>query len=172
MKIGLFRHGWWRPACEALSHEVVELPIAGLPSGNPYEADLSARVANGASMNAILADADVDVLLDNGGTGLGFSGQPDGADLKLAHEVAGKPLLSHFVDPLVTAFQGLGWAPIWQSLRSRGWVKAVWDRAQVIELQRFGVPNVIHLPMAAPNQPYNVRPIDPSTSPARSSRIA
>ncbi len=162
VKIGVFNHGWWKGACEALGHGVTVLPVAGHPSGNAYAADLGGRIANGEGVARILAQTAVDVLLDNGGTGLGFV-RKDSADddLQLAHEVAGKPLCSHFVDPLATALQGLNWHTVWQSLQSRTWVKAVWDRAHAAELARFGVPNVMHLPMAAPDRPYDTRPLDP-----------
>ncbi len=165
MRIGVFRHGWWKGACEGLRHDVVDLPVAMHPSGNAYEADIDARITNGTTSTAILADQDVDLLVDNGGTGLGFVRGAAGADdLKLAHEVAAKSLLSHLIDPLVTALQGLPWPVIWQCLQSRSWTKAVWDRAQVVELQRFGVPSVIHLPMAAQDRAYDTRPLDPSKS--------
>jgi len=108
-----------------------------------------------------LSKGGIGFLLDNGGTGLGFVCDPSRENnLQLAHEVAGCPLYSHFIDPLSTAFQGLAWPVLWQSLQSRNWIKAVWDRAQAAELQRFGIPNVIHLPMAAPDRVYDTRPLD------------
>ncbi len=163
MRIGVFSHGWWKKACEILSHDVIDLPVAEHPSGNAYAADLNARIANGAKTAVALADRDIDLLLDNGGTGLGFVRAEEGTDnLKLAHEEAGRPLLSHFIDPLVTALQSLPWPAVWQCLQSQSWVKAIWDRAQVVELQRFGVPEVIHLPMAAQDRSYDTRPLDPS----------
>lgn len=163
MRIGVFECGWWKAACEALGHETVSLPQPEHPSGNLHAADLPGRIAAGTSVVSILADKNVDFLLDNGAAGLGFvHGTGGGDDLALAHEVIGKPLVSHFIDPIVTVFQGLGWPTTWQCLQRRTWGKAVWDKAQAIELQQFGVPNVVHLPMAAPNRPYNVDPLDPA----------
>ena len=161
MRIGLFSHGWWRSACETLGHEIVDLPAARHSSGNAYSADVSGRTASGTNAADILAARPVDLLLDNGGTGLGFvRGVPSGTRLKPAHEAVATILCSHFVDPMVTAFQGFGWPEAWQCLLSRSWVKAIWDRAQALELARFGVPNVIHLPMAAPNRAYDVDPLN------------
>ncbi|UCC29669.1 MAG: FkbM family methyltransferase [Phycisphaerales bacterium] len=163
MRIGAFRHGWWKRACETLSLDVTDLPVAEHPSGNAYAADLNARIANGSKTAAVLADLDVDLLLDNGGTGLGFLRVAEGADnLKLVHEEAGRPLLSHFIDPLATALQGLPWPAVWQCLQSQSWGKAIWDRAQAVELQRLGVPGVTHLPMAAQDRSYDTRPLHPS----------
>lgn len=163
MRLGLFNNGWWGPACEALKRDGVMLPIAQHESGNAYAADLPSRLANGMVVADILRRDAVDALIDNSGTGLGFVAGSGGlADLKLLHEIADKPLVSHFIDPMVTAFQGLPWDVAWRCLQSRNWIKAVWDRAQVSELRRFGVGNVLHLPMAAPNRPYDTRPLDSS----------
>jgi FkbM family methyltransferase len=80
----------------------------------------------------------------------------------LTHEACGAVLCSHLIDPLSTSFQGLDWRVLWQSLQSAAWVKLVWDRAQAMELQRWGVPSVMHLPMAAANRPYDTRPLQAS----------
>lgn len=163
LKIGVFQHGWWEGACRALTHDVVLLPVALPPGGNAYAADLAARVQNGTVVASTLRDQPVDLLLDNGATGLGFvRGSAGGDDLQIAHETSGVVLCSHFIDPLTTVFQGLDWRIAWQCLQSQSWVKAVWDRAQVAELTRFGAPNVMHLPMAAPDRIYDTRPLDPS----------
>ncbi len=162
--IGVFEHGWWPGACAALQQEFIPLPIATPAGGNAYEADLAARIANGGRVASLLTDRSTAFLLDNGGTGLGFVRGSGSAptEVKLAHEVTGQGLVSHFIDPMTTSFQGLDWHTVWQCLRSGMWVKAVWDRAQAAELRRFGVPGVLHLPMAAPNRDYEVRPLDPT----------
>ena len=164
MRVGVFEHGWWRDACVALGHEPVPLSIATHESGNAYAAGIAARTENGERVASTLSDRPPDVLLDTGGTGLGFVRNPAAAatDVKLAHETAGRVLVSHFIDPLTTSFQGLDWHTVWQCLRSGAWVKAVWDRAQAAELQRFGIPNVMHLPMGAPNRVYDTQPLDVS----------
>lgn len=163
MKIGLYKHGWWKAACEAASHEVVELPVAQPDAGNTYAADVPARSASGVQAHRILTQQHVDLMLDNSGTGLGFvrdQAKPNRA--RPVHETVGAVWCSHFIDPLVTAFQGIGWSEVWQCLKSRTWIKAMWDRAGAVELRRFGVPSVIHLPVAAPNRRYVVEPLDTS----------
>ena len=163
MKLGVFNHGWWKDACEVNAHEAALLPIAQYPSGNAYAADLGARITNGQRVAQILPEADAELLVDAGGTGLNFVvGSSGDQDLKLLHEVTGKLLCSHFIDPLTTSFQGLNWDVVWQCLKSRHWIKAFWDRAAMVELHRFGVPNVIHLPMAAPDRRYDTDPVDQS----------
>ena len=163
MGIGVFQHGWWNGACAAAGSEHVELPIAGHPSGNAYCADLAGRLENGERVVASGVTRGGDLWIDNGGTGLGFVRDEAAATgLRLAHEAAGATLCSHLIDPLSTSFQGVDWRVLWQSLRSRSWVKAVWDKAHAIELARFGVPNVLHLPMAAPDRAYDAGVVDPA----------
>jgi FkbM family methyltransferase len=165
MRIGVFSNGWWDGACRRSGHEPISLPVANHPSGNAYAADLPGRIGNGKRTTELLAQQTVDLLIDNGGTGLGFVPGGQGvANLGLAHELAGKPLVSHFIDPLVTSFQGSDWTAVWQSLQSQSWVKAVWDRGQVTELRRFGIPGVVHLPMAAPDREYDTSPLNTSLS--------
>ena len=162
MRIGLFDHGWWEGACRARNLETIRLPVGTHASGNVHQANLAARIESATEAQAVLDGKPIDLLLDNGGTGLGFVSNPDREnDLLLFHETVERRLVSHFIDPLVTALQGLAWPAIWQCLQSPHWIKAVWDRAQVDELKRFGVPHVIHLPMAAPCRPYCVEPLDP-----------
>lgn len=164
MRIGIFNDGWWRAACGALGHEVVDLALPTSPDGGAYRADLAGRIRGGTAIATATASRPADLLLDNGGDGLGFViGPGAGEDLRLAHEAAGRVLVSHLIDPLSTTFQGLDWRVLWQCLLSDTWVKAVWDRAQVNELRRFGVRNVIHLPMAAMNRRYDVTPVDLKT---------
>ncbi len=163
MRIGVFSHGWWQAACEALGHTCLELPVATGDDGNPHSADLGKRLDNARAAAEVFAQSPPELLLDNGGTGLmlvpGSAGSE--SDLRLLHEQLQRPLLSHFIDPFVVAFQGLDWSVVWQSLQSPSWVKMIWDKAQVNELRSFGVQNVIHLPMAAPNREYDTSPVDP-----------
>lgn len=159
--LGVFQHGWWKSACDAAGLGALELPVATHASGNAYAADLASRLANGNAVEKMVEHHSQDAWLDNGGTGLAFLSDPRGGDrLDLLHERLQTPLISHFIDPLVTAFQGLDWGVVWQCLHSLHWIKAVWDRAQVRELQSWGVPHVFHLPMAAPDRPYDTTPLD------------
>ncbi len=163
MRFGVFNHGWWKAACEAAGHDVSTLPVAQHPSGNAYSADLASRIANGGAIAGFTSAHETDLWLDHGGTGLAFA--PDSgaaAALRPLHEVTGVPLCSHLIDPLSTSLQGLDWRILWQSLQSPSWIKAVWDRAHAAELARFGLPNVLHLPMAAPDRIYDTTPLDPS----------
>jgi len=160
MRIGVFRNGWWKAACDAVGMETLLLPIAEAASGNPHDADLASRQKIGPDVLGSSREQPVDLLLDNGAAGVSFVPAEAGA-LRLTHEAAGVPLCSHFVDPVPTVFAGLGLNVAWPCLRSSTWIKAVWDRTLARELSSLGVPAVMHLPMAAPNRPYCLEPLDP-----------
>lgn len=161
MSIGLIGEGWWKSACQAAGESFMILPPAGKTTGNPYTADVAARSEVGLRWLDLLEGNDVDLLLDNGGTGLAYLPDPgNSGSMKLLHEAGGVPLASHLIDPVVTAFQGLPWPALWQSLTSESWFKFIWDKPQTEELIRFGVPNVHHVPMAAPDREYDTRPLD------------
>ncbi len=161
-RIGIPGNGWWAASCRTAGIEVAELPVPRGPDGNPHAADIEARLISGAESARMERTAPTDFWLDNGATGLGFVASPDDADeIQLVHEAAGRLLVSHLIDPMVVCLQGLSGLATWQCLQSRTWIKAVWDRAQALELERFGVPNVIHLRMAAVDREYDTRPLDP-----------
>ena len=172
MDIAVVGRGWWHKACVAAGHEPLELPSPAPPEANPYSADLPARLEAGRKWQSLLQDRRPEVILDNGGTGLAFVEGPGGTqDLKLFHEKIGAVLVSHFVDPLVTVCQGMPFGAVWQCLRTPTWIKCVWDHAQAIELEQMGVPNVVHLPMAALDQPYCTEPLGEPTVPGAASFV-
>lgn len=159
---GLFDCSWWRQAARALGVAPPLAPAASTQPGQPYLADVRSRLIHGEGLREYFAsEAAPAWWLDNGGTGLAFaSGDRGPADLRLLHEEGGRPLVSHFIDPIPTVFQALPWELVWPVLQSRTWIKLVWDRAHAAELRRFGVPKVWHLPMAAPDREYPTEPLD------------
>ncbi len=151
MKLGVVSNASWLSACEATGVEFVPLPSPVMPRGNLYAADLGSRVAAGKRVYEMLRRESVDALLDIGGWGLTFVEGAGGlSDLKLTHEAVGVPLVSFFVDPIRTSFQGLPWEITWKILASPTWTKVVWDAGLAKELTAFGVGNVRHLAPAAP----------------------
>ncbi|MFQ5461582.1 MAG: FkbM family methyltransferase [Phycisphaerae bacterium] len=165
MRFGVFGGGWWEDACRSFGYQAVALPRPRTSSGNSHAADLASRVAAGSDARSILTAPEtgfVDLLLDNGGAGLTMLPPTPAGHTELLHEHVTRPLISHFIDPMVTVFQGLDWGIVWASLQSPTWGKGVWDRAQVHELQQFGVPNVFGLRMAAPVRAYDTQPLNPA----------
>ncbi len=160
MSVSIVGSGWWEHACNArgAEYELLDPPVQ--PPGNPYSAGPSERVAAGARWGETLKSSPPAAILDNGGTGLAFVPDPDNENsVALMHESIGVPLLSHFIDPIVTAFQTMPWPAAWQCLHSDTWHKFVWDKPQTEELRAFGIPNVHHLPMAAADRDYDTAPL-------------
>ncbi|MEK6675405.1 MAG: FkbM family methyltransferase [Planctomycetota bacterium] len=160
MRIGLTNYGWWKEACQEEGHETISLPAAVGVDGNAHGATLASRTAMAAEWSSMLSDQPVENLLDHGGTGLSFLPSQQNDSVDLFHERMGLPLVSQFVDPVTTSFQGLDWPVVWQCFQSNSWIKAIWDRAHANELQQFGVPGVVHVPMAAPVRTYDTNPLD------------
>ncbi len=155
MSVAIIGDGWWRSACEAAGEDHFILPPAVQPPANPYSADARARMAAAAGWREQFEQNRPECIVDNGAMGLAFAvDSQDAGSAKLFHEVMETPLLSQWIDPLVTVFQGLPWNAAWPSLYSDTWHKFVWDKPQADELASFGVPSVHHLPMAAMDRDY------------------
>jgi hypothetical protein len=65
MRIGVFGQQWWTPACAALGHEAVPLPMPLEPPADKHHADAAARLAAGERSVERLRDQRVDFLLDD-----------------------------------------------------------------------------------------------------------
>ena len=163
MTFGVFEGSWWEGACRAFDYTATRLPIARGSDGNPHSADVDNRAVAAADAKRVIDESSrvPDLLLDNGGAGLLFEANQDRTQVRPLHEALNRPLISHFIDPIVTVFQGFNWGGVWQCLQSVSWGKGVWDFAQARELQMFGVPNVFHLKMGAPVRRYDTSPVDP-----------
>ncbi|UCE58755.1 MAG: glycosyltransferase family 1 protein [Phycisphaerales bacterium] len=154
MRIGLIAGTLWEAACRSCGIDPIELE-SPFTTQTPYDADLAARVETGRRILEAIKPDPPDVLLDNGAAGLTFIEGPGGmSDLKLTHEYAGVPLVSHFTDPVTVVLRRLNWSIALQVLQSKRWTKAIIDPDHAEELRRFGIPNVIHLPAGAPEFDY------------------
>lgn len=161
MALALVGDGWWRTACQAANEEFVILPPPVEPPANPYSADVRARMAIVARWRDALDAHSPELILDNGGAGLAIVHDADDPTARLFHESIDVPLVSHWIDPLVTVFQSMPWPTVWQCMHSDNWFKCMWDRPQTDELSRFGIPRAHRIPMAAPDRDYDTRPLRP-----------
>jgi len=160
-RIAIIPAPWWERACNAQGVEHVALPLPGNPSLGLYSADLKARARAGQLASQILERDSVELILDSGGAGITFVEGPGGfAELKLTHEQAGVPLVSHLTDPILALHQALPWDVVWQCLGSKRWLKAVADCVHADELRRFGIENVVYMPVAAVEHEYDSAPVD------------
>ena len=161
MKIGVVSSKWWAGACGTCGIEGVELPPPGSPPAGPRSADLNARLAVGRRALDALGGESIGLILDHDATGLTFVEGPGGlSELKLTHEMAGVPLVSHCSRPVATLLHGLPWPVAWQTLQSKTWIKALTDPVHVEELRSFGIGNVVYLPPGALEFDYDTRPLD------------
>jgi hypothetical protein len=162
-RIGIVPAPWWEPACKDNGVEPVALPIPGSAGRGLYAADVRSRAQAGELALQILHRDPVELIVDSGATGLTFVEGPGGfSELKLTHERAGVPLISHLTDPIHALTEGLPWDVIWNCLGSRRWLKAVADAHHANEMRQFGIENVVHMPAAALEYEYDITPIDPA----------
>lgn len=164
MRVGVFGRSTWHNVCTASGLDMLPLERAVELPANPFDANLQARLDRGREMHARLTESPVDLLIDDDGAGLQFTVDSNAggrATLALLHEEVKTPLVSHFRDPIGSALRGVPLPMMFQALASGLWIKLVWDRPHALELQRFGVPNVVHAPMGAPHHDYDTSPLKP-----------
>lgn len=129
---------------------------------NAQAESVAARLRDGTRHLPVLGHSAPEFILDINAGGLQFVGEPGpGQALPgTLHDRLGVPLVSQFVDPLVTCMRGIPATQYVPLLRSPSWIKLAFDRAMAREFERFGFPNVGYLPMAARDRDYDTRPLD------------
>ena len=157
MLIGLINNDGLEAACRKLGYETIKLPVPDRQQGRDA---LGQRVEYGQLISAQVRLTRPDILIDRNGVGLCFcTADPTCSQLQLAHESLGTLLCSVFEQPVNEALRGLPWNVVWQCLLSTRWIKLINDRAHALELIRFGVPNVLHLPLSAPSTERDTSPL-------------
>jgi len=159
--VGVFAPAPWEAACAVVGRPTIPFAAVKRPESGVKVAD---RLALGRETFAA-ADGDPPLaLLDSSAGGLQFIEGPGGlTDLRLVHETLGVPLISQFTRSVAATFDALAWPMAWACLNSRTWIKALPSAAAVAELERLGVPQVIHVPAAAPDREYPVAPLSEFT---------
>lgn len=175
----------WSEAVIAAGHELHRLPAVPADvapaspdraSPAPLEDRLRPRLMHGRACVDALAARTPDFLLDanaagaicvGGTTGVPASGQPAPSPptpqrITLLHNHLRIPLVSHLVDPITSCMSGLPEGAWWSVLNDPAWLKLAFDKAQAREMTEFGITNVGHMPMAAPDLDYDTRPLDVS----------
>ncbi len=154
----------WRDACRASGVAHAYLNSTAINHDAPAES-VAARLADGNRHCSVLERIRPEFILDINAGGLQFVGDAAtppalGGLPPTLHGRLGVPLVSQFVDPLVTCFRGIAPVQYVPLLRSRSWIKLAFDKAMVRELDRFGIPGVLHMPMAARDREYDTRPLN------------
>lgn len=114
------------------------------------------RLADGAIVEPFLRRERVDLLLDVDTSALTLSpvpGRPH--EVTLTAEICGVPYVTLYIDPITSTMNKVPWAQHWAMLERPSWVKAVWDTAHAEELERLGIPQVLHLPMAMMDREFD-----------------
>lgn len=149
------------PAIRAAGFGAVELPP--LPSDDIHR-DLPTRLADGERVRRFLEAHPVDLVIDFDTSALTLTPHGSAAgSVALTTAALGISYAALFIDPVTAVMNDVPWPDRWALLESRAWIKAVWDTAHAQELRRFGVPNVVRLPMAVVDDDFDTSP--PPASP-------
>lgn len=182
MRVAVFSDHAWHSAATSLGYEAVNLtPIVHEQRSRP---ELPRRVNTGRRAYEVLVDQAPDLLIDQNGDGLQYllaagnidpheqiefsPGYRAALELTPLHQALGVPLASFFLPgvPIRLADTGpFSEGVDWRALQAESWLKLVADQAQAYELQQLGVPNVLHMPAAAPDAPYETAPVDLTQAP-------
>lgn len=159
MRIAAFQRRRWPDAVRAAGYECVTLPAP--PNCVHFESTLEDLIAHGRQVRSILERRPVDFIVDAHGDGMLFVEDPRGRGLDaLLHHHLGVPLFSHFSETLRILFRRIDPVLLHGMLESPTWHKGFFVRAHVAEMQWLGIPNCIHLPLAADDRAY---PTEPAT---------
>ncbi|UCC29670.1 MAG: glycosyltransferase family 1 protein [Phycisphaerales bacterium] len=129
---------------------------------------LKQRLSDGAIYRPFLEKQDIELVLDfNAGalTLVPSSSHPGQVALTTAD--LGIPYVACYLDPITSTMTQVGWGDHWQLLESNSWIKWIWETAHSEELVKFGIPNVLTMPMAVINDDFDTSPLpDPDPGPA------
>lgn len=146
----------WLDGLRELGAEAVQLDAAPpRPAGG--STTLSQALARGRALQSTLApliagaDTRPTVLLDSGGEGMAWVEPSTGGTRPVVplHEALNVTLVSLLGCAWIGRLVQEDWPRAWSALLSRRWVKVLRDAELARELTAFGVPHVLHVPVAA-----------------------
>lgn len=148
----------------AAGFECHRLPLANLD----FHRSLAERQAEGPAVRSFLESRDIDLVLDFNTSALTFVPDPQcPRGCVVTSAALGIPHVSCYLDPITSTMGQVDWADHWRILESAQWIKWIWETAHAEELVRFGVPNVVTLPMAAANDDFDTSSLpEPDPGPA------
>jgi hypothetical protein len=145
------------PSVRAAGFEPVILPEQ---VSTDFNRPLAKRLEDGAVYRPFLEKSDVDLVLDYNTGAMTFV--PDGGDqpgaVALTTAALGIPYAACYLDPITSTMAGVEWGDHWHVLESPTWIKGISDTAHAEELIRFGVPNVLNVPMGGPDGEFTTEP--------------
>ena len=129
--------------------EPVILPEQVTPD---FNRSLDSRLADGQVYRPFLEKNNIDLVLDYNTGAMTFV--PDGdrpGAVALTTASLNIPYVACYLDPITSTMANVKWADHWHLLESPTWIKGISDTAHAEELTRFGVPNVLNVPMGGPD---------------------
>ncbi len=144
-------------AVRTAGFETYVLPeLPSLDTHRPMEQ----RLKDGGIYQPFLEDNDIDLVLDyNTGALTLVPSTEHAGQYDLTTAAMGIPYVACYVDPITSTMQQAKWEHHWQVLESPSWIKWIWEVAHSQELTHLGVPNILTLPMAAPDDEYDTNPL-------------
>ena len=133
--------------------------LPDLPSLDIHRS-LGQRVSDGSVYRPFLEKHDIELVVDiDAGAMTLVKSTTDPGRLSLTTADLSIPYVACFIDPITSVMSQVPWADHFHLLESDSWIKWVWEKAHAEELIRFGIPNVITMPMGAANDDFDTSPL-------------
>jgi hypothetical protein len=125
-----------------------------------FNRSLQQRLADGPVYRPFLEKNDIDLVLDFNTEALTLvPSSSQAGEVVLTTANLGIPYVACYLDPITSTMAQVGWADHWQLLESRTWIKWIPETTHSEELSRFGIPNIVTMPMAAANDDFDTNPL-------------
>ncbi len=143
-------------AVRSAGFETVVLPE---PSPLDIHGSIEKRVGDGKVHYEFLQQHKVDLVIDFNTTALTLIPAPSNPkEFVITTAALGIPYVSCYLDPVTSTMEQVDWGDHWHLLEQDSWIKWMYDSATAEELQRFAIPNVLMLPMAANDDDFDTTP--------------
>ena len=133
--------------------------LPDLPSLDTHR-PLEQRLQDGGIYQPFLEQHDIDLVLDyNAGALTLVPSTEHAGQYDLPTAALGIPYVACYVDPVTSTMQQVKWENHWQVLECPSWIKWIWEVAHAQELTHLRIPNILTLPIAAPDDDFDTGPL-------------
>lgn len=156
-----------RPLRVATIHELArsareagfETHVFPRPPGLDFHRSVRERLDDGPEFRRFLERHDIELVVDFNTAALTFTpSSREPGNFAITTAELGIPYVAAYLDPITSTMSRVAWPDHWHILENPTWIKWVWESAHAEELTRFGVPNVLAMPMAAYNDDFDTTP--------------
>jgi hypothetical protein len=149
------------PAVEAAGYQAIMIPEPTIPD---FNRSLEARVNDGPRFRKFFEKNGIELLLDYNTGAMTFVESPHvPGQFSLTTAALGIPYVSLYLDPITSTMAQVPWDKHWHVLENPTWVKGIWESTHAEELTRMGLPNVLTMPIGAPDDTYDTEPLPAPT---------